>query len=476
MSNWERESFDTVINQGLFHVTDHGPLHAPIISFSLKRNEKLRLILETQTGPNAKSTLIERPAGTVRINTETVELTNISAIKANLVGVQPIHYRHSMDYHKGTSTFKEVSQVHSVEATLRNDEPPKYTIDWLENVNESPFVWPHSIDDTGADTKIRTLGEHGIGIQLTNSDERRAFSRSCVKFTVSGIETYLCANWQEPNKEWTKLGCLIYVGTPDETTRTKIRSAVSFSLGFYLVYLGHTKFCKDWKILSFKSVSAYSIDRKVFDLFVLPPAPLGTKYQHEIAPDMLSRMVNAIYSKYDELNFGSLSWAYWHALSATMHIAAAHFGALIEALQRIYLKANPTVFETRLIADKNAWKAFSDVLNDEISKLEISEEDRKIIFNNVSSSNRKPQRMIIEGLLKTLNLKLGVDEDKAWKRRNDAAHGMIIEDGSELDIIQDTKILKVLFHRMILRMTNASDLYFDYSAIGFPVRKLNDAK
>jgi hypothetical protein len=69
---------------------------------------------------------------------------------------------------------------------------------------------------------------------------------------------------------------------------------------------------------------------------------------------------------------------------------------------------------------------------------------------------------------------IGPEEALAWKRRNDAAHGNEMEAGVELSLIQDNKLLKVVFHRMLLRITNASDLYFDYATPGFPMRRLID--
>jgi len=104
MSNWDGESFDGIINHGHFGITDPGPLHVPIRSFSIQRNEKLELVLETHCSEDAKSTLIEHPAGTVRINTDAIELTNIGGIKARAVGVQPLHVGTSINYQTGDVT------------------------------------------------------------------------------------------------------------------------------------------------------------------------------------------------------------------------------------------------------------------------------------------------------------------------------------------------------------------------------------
>lgn len=212
----------------------------------------------------------------------------------------------------------------------------------------------------------------------------------------------------------------------------------------------------------------------VLNLPVLPPTPLGTRYQHEINATFLSRIVNAIVAQYDDLKFRSLSWGYWHALCATPHIAGVHFGAIIEALQRRYAERHPDAFETKLISDKAAWKTFSADANRLVASLDIRDDYKRALTANIGNLNRMPQRMLMDKLLKRINIRLGPDEDQAWKRRDAAAHGNEIEDGTELQVIRDNKLLKVLFHRILLRVTNASDTYHDYCSAGFPIRDLRE--
>jgi hypothetical protein len=52
------------------------------------------------------------------------------------------------------------------------------------------------------------------------------------------------------------------------------------------------------------------------------------------ASQKLQRMVEKLVSAYHTLDLANLAWAYWHARTAAVHIAPAHFGAAIEALQR----------------------------------------------------------------------------------------------------------------------------------------------
>ena len=120
-----------LINEGQFRLVDPGPLHAPIRGLSIKRDSDLTLSLETLTGADATSTAIEYPSGTVRLNTERVELVNDVGLKAVLSGVQP-HSYHITEY-SGPGTRKERSQVHWLIVETGAAGDISYTIEWLEN-------------------------------------------------------------------------------------------------------------------------------------------------------------------------------------------------------------------------------------------------------------------------------------------------------------------------------------------------------
>ena len=120
-------------------------------------------------------------------------------------------------------------------------------------------------------------------------------------------------------------GFVIYNGIPSEGIKSKIRSALSFAC-CPLIHLGHSTFNSKWQLVSFKSISAYTMDGKAFKLPTLPPAPLFEQFQNELNREKFSQMVNAFYEKYDDYNLGHVSWLYWHSVSAPIHIAAVHFG------------------------------------------------------------------------------------------------------------------------------------------------------
>jgi hypothetical protein len=171
MTGWDHEFAVPFINEGLFRVTDPGPLRAPILDFSLRRDGALDLILETRTTPEAKSTAPEHPSGTVRISTECASLENIAGVKVRLTGVIPYRVRSSTNYRTGRDEHVEEAKMHSLEAMVRSGIDRRYTIDWFENLPISPFIWPDIVKTKTetATTRKFGLGDDGITLFSTGS-------------------------------------------------------------------------------------------------------------------------------------------------------------------------------------------------------------------------------------------------------------------------------------------------------------------
>lgn len=96
--------------------------------------------------------------------------------------------------------------------------------------------------------------------------------------------------------------------------------------------------------------------------------------------------MNAVFQNYEALDLGNLSWAYWHALCATPHIASVHFGAAIELLLRQYAATKPDRFPRGIIAARAIWKRFFGQVEEAVSKLEITE-DMKTLYARTSAGS-----------------------------------------------------------------------------------------
>ena len=187
---------------------------------------------------------------------------------------------------------------------------------------------------------------------------------------------------------------------------------------------------------------------------------------------MLSRVVNSVFSEYENLNFGVVSWAYWHALAATPHIAGAHFGAAIESLERAFLKTTNLKLKRTLLPDAD-WEILHQVLESALSARKFPPMTT-ILSNKIKALNQTPQGKVTDDVLAQLGLMFGEREKRtAGIVRNKSAHGK--DDEVDVEWIRDLTLLRVRFHRMLFAMTGGSDWYYDYFTLGRPTRRLADA-
>ncbi|WP_197460334.1 hypothetical protein [Gluconobacter albidus] len=312
------------------------------------------------------------------------------------------------------------------------------------------------------------------GITITSDTDRFSTSWNSAKLTVDGITFYVCALDRKDRTGAIKPGCIVYDGAPDDKFRKKVRTGLSFAMGIYLVDLGTTHYDAEWKVVSTLARSAYSLRRHAFDIETLQLAPLGDRFLNELGAPQLTRAIQAFVTAFDVLDLANLHWAFWHACAAPPHIAPAHFGATIEGLQSAYTKANPRKVRKGW-ATQDEWKILKAALSDVIADAGISVEAKAALEAKLPTFNGIDQRQRLKDIMAALDLELGEDEDAAWRRRNKAAHGTPIPQGQELAAIRDMKLLRGLFQRLLLRITNAADQYIDYSSPNHNYRPLRQA-
>ena len=412
MTFWQREPFDSLISEGHFNVVDAGPLHSPIRSFTLRRNDKLQLVLTTVGDGDAIANELLRQTG-LHNNASTVQLQSIFGTSVTLVGVQPLSVHTFTNRETRREELREEASVHRLSSILDPATNADYTIDWLENVFNDYYLWPDLIVDNEETIKTRTFGRGEGALVITNTSTTGSHGRRGIDLSIGGINIKLCSSKYAKQDGQLKPGFILYSGRPDEDTRRKIRTVLSFSLGQYFVHLGHSTYSSNWRLLSFEAISAYSIDKKAFDLITMPPTLLGERAHNELSHAPVSRLSNALYSHYDELNFGGLSWAYWHAICAPLHIAAVHFGAAIEALERKYVEAHSQDFSTTILT-RPAWQNFAGQVDNLIGNTDIADEAKSALRANLGLINQVTRRAITEDVLCRTGVVLGDDERRAW--------------------------------------------------------------
>lgn len=471
MSVWEWEKFEEILLSSRFRMTDSGPLYGPVKNFSFKRNSKHKIVLSTISAGDSKTSEVEWPPGTLRVNTDTVHFEDYLGCTARAVGVTGFDHRKTNNYISGDSVTKQDSIVRQVEVAFPG-VVVDMQVDWLINMGDGDLLWPHSKRVEEESTRaVRWLSDKDE-LLLNSRGSAVNSGKSCFALSVAGNNIIIGCSHSALD-EGPKRGYILYKKETSDVVRSKIRDCVSFALGIYLVYVGTAGFSKDGGLGYFKSISAYTIGDRVFELYRTPAAPLGFTYQGELNPEVTSRIINSLFDAYDQYRFEDVFWQYWHAHCAPYHAAAVHYGAAIESLQKRYIEISGKLSIGSILPKKN-WREFRKKVMLLLDAGGFSESEAKLLSLQIDNLNRAPQKVIMERFLNIFDIPLGILELSAWQQRNNAAHGNELVEGGHIDVIRESKILRIIFDRMILRMTNASDYYVDYYTPGFPVRRLTE--
>lgn len=470
----EKETFELLLNNGRFQITDCGPLCSPINSFEIKRDDKQRLFLTTRSDENSKKDKLrfpDLPAGTVHSNIASVILSNSDmTVVAN--GVMPFDQLTRQNPRAYEKTEK--AWVTSLEAIPEDVERANQLIEWVDNVDTAIYHWPHNLEEKLETIAVRTLS--GGAEPLTQrANERTSSLRGCLWLNIAGNDVYIAPFQNHKRERPSGPGFILYKKFPCEDIRRKIRECLSFAFGLPLVYLGYTLLSEEFKFVGFKAVTPYIINERAYSLPALPPAPVGSKYANLIDPNVFSKTVNSLFAHYDELNFQHVSWIYWHAVCSPMHTQPVQFGAGIEALQAAYGELDKPQYKTTLLDKpkaKHLRKEFLKIVDAMITEDTKEKEEFK---KNISNLNTASQGVQNERFFASLSLDMGDKENNAWQRRNNAAHGNTTKPGDSIELIRDIHLLKNIFHRIVISMTEASNQYIDCYSPKFPIRQLRES-
>jgi hypothetical protein len=471
-SRLRKEAFADFVNGAGFQITHPGPLHAPTVNVSIKRDKNLDIILESVLGDGAVSTYVAPQPGEVTMIGGTVELKSLGGMTATATGVSPLGTRRQWSKKAGAYALTERAALNAIEVDLHWGERQAYLVEWFL-IRAPWFTWPEM-------SETKTVLNHnlivasrtgGLDIKLeTTAGE--AMSWDMVTLSVEGHRVYL--REAEGGKATRGRGScmLIYC---DETTpqfRTKLQECISLALGIHLVYLGHTGLSEGWDVTGIRAVRGYSINKRVFKLPPQPPSPLSAKSYQMLDGASFNKSVNAFCANYDKLHLSHLSWGYWHAMCAPAHIGAAHYGAIIEALRAAYVESNPELRQSRIITSRAVWGKVSRGLNTVLDDACLDEEALRMLRNKVSNLNNLPADRLMELVCQKLGVKLGEPEKVAWARRNRSVHGSRTGSDEYVQVVRDIKLLNIVLNRMLIAMTSASDSYIDYYSTYHPVRSI----
>ena len=473
---WEEETFEYLLNSGMFKIIDHGPLHSPVNNFEIKRNTKKELILTTYSGRDSRKNKLkfpDMPSGTIQSLTDSITLSD-SDMTVIAKGVWMRGHYNEPDLKTKTYVRKEISWIDTLEAIPEDTAQVRQLIEWVENLDTSLYFWPHSLREDRETSITRIFNNKTEELKQHIKQKEYSSMRGCLGLNIDGNEIYIASFEEKESKRPSGPGFILYNKFLSEDVRRKIRECLSFAFGLPIIYLGYTLLSGKYKFIGFKAVTPYIFDESIFFRQALPPASVGDAAGicSRINPIVFSRMVNALFVHYDELNFRQLNWDYWHAIFSPTHAQPVLLGACIEAIQTSYKKLKK--YDSKLLDKKNA-KYLKDEFLKIVDSMPLQEEEKKILQNKACDLNNPPQRILNERFFASLSLEMGDKEKSAWARRNDAAHGKERTQGSHRALMKDIDLLKNTLHRIIISITDANSQYIDCYTPGYPIRQLRES-
>lgn len=471
MTAWLWECFADYLNGGGFEINNPGPVIGPVSEISIRRlgNGELELTtISTRHAPIKDDHVLP---GSVLSLTEQISFTGHGGYEAVAKGV---HWRSRSNGGDLVGGPRHTAQYYVSQIAITRPSPPPvaFTIDWLNNVDRESCHWlGGSICDRREIVETRTIGERSSGVTLTGSGigSRMGSYSAVLEMVIGSVRLFVCASKEGPKDRWP--GYILYEGAPDDEFRQRVREVIGFTLGSGLVWLGSTALDKDSQFVWTCALSASPFGREVVEA-ADPPAPLSQRMENTFEQETVGRVASAIFEHYDELDFRALSWNYWFAVNAPGHMAAGHFGAAIEALEKAYFKAHPGFKATGPIKGRKLAKRVRDALRKCVDDLKLDEDVSRQLHIKIDGLNHPSGSSARQQLMERLGLGWGAAENAAWLRRNAAAHGAVRRPEDGIPTIRDNVILRTILNRMVLKIAGASPTYIDRYTPGYRVRAL----
>lgn len=449
----ESEIIELFNNQPGVDVINADALYSPLQSINIKRNSELKIILETTSNLHAKTQAESLRTGMVYTSENEVILKNKLLNRVFVLkGVTP--YSSSLSISE--KLRREWSSIDSIESTLESSIEEKYLIEFVSNMDMKNFILSDKISIKKSTIEIINIDN----IDFSNTATNEMGSWGCIHNKIDDFSLYIC-RYKHNNQDYQYI---LYEKIVSEEERRKIRDCISFIIGKPIIYLGYCTYSEDSKMVSFQLKSGYDY-KGAFSLEELPPTILSSDMSNMLKSTMESNIFNSLlislYDNYEKYHFQHLFWMYWHASCSHFYSASVQFGGCIESLQNSYLEKNSN---SKIIESKEIWKIFRDQSKKLIDELCIEENAQKLLSNKIDNLNLLPQQKQLEKLFDLLNIELTDLESNTWKQRNIPAHGKKIE--NNIEYIRGVKILRTLFNRLVLKISNASEYYFDYYSLG----------
>lgn len=351
-----------------------------------------------------------------------------------------------------------------------SDSEAIYTIDQIANLPDH-YIWcDRSESKKSGEHEITFPGQPEINIK-TYLPSNTSFTTACARFNFDEHAVIICSVKDSFIPLSNRPGYIYYSGHPDKATREKIRTSLSFAFGLPLVYFGSKFFTEQGGVIGFEAVTPSTIGGRAWDIVSQPFSPITSNGTNLLNSPLLQKMATGFYKNYELLDLQKFIFRLWHAEVSPPYMKAAYYGAMIETIQKREIeRSNSKISHT--IVEKAQYRRSIKVLTKYLQKQGIPTEAKDLFLKKIQNGNMAPQRTLAERFYSSLGLTLGVLENGAWDKRNNAAHGN--EELSVIESIRSTKILRIILGRIVIKLTEGSEKYIDYYTFGHPVRDLRE--
>lgn len=464
MNPFRQDQFIEYINRNQWDCIKCGTISVPVKKLTLSVDDELQLAIALTSDKSSVSKYVAHPPGTVRRLDD--DLLFISSLNAKL----SVH-GYQRKNKQVSDVCVETYSVDRIDVSLVGEYFAEYTIEWIDNVHDSSHSWPDAVE---FDNEVLTIGkdEGKLQIEIPNGDFGFGFSSACMQLSIGNISCYFFHLGNMKKGERNSPGFLLYQGKVDKTLREKILISLSFIIGRQLISVGHCDLDINWNPLAFSCQSSRTATKQAFYHISQPPLNIYSTHTF-MDGDLISKLISQILDKYDDLKFDRIMWRYWFARYAPTHAEAVQVGAIIEALQGIYLDLNGDKIRSTLI-DKGIFKSkIKPAIAAAIRSSDLSDGEKTLFIEKLNDLNRLSLKKKSELFFSYIGLELSPLELQAWQQRNDAAHGNLYESEKTIEVIRETKVLINILHRQIIKTFGLGGNYIDYYSLNTPVRPIH---
>lgn len=432
MSILDENNFDKLIKQNKFFFNNENFVKEHNIKIT--RNDELNIILINEIIEDSDINADSK-------NFKFLDSMELRDELKRIYELKNIHFfSQSIQSNKFRNKVNIEAYVQSITWSNSDFKKSEYIVEHIDNVPIN-----HLLSDS---IQKKTINKSSISIgNIEIKEEQSAYSGGSngLILNIDNQEIYLIRNEQKSKKVYTD-GLILYKGTPNEELRDKFRNVISFFIGRILILLEESFYDIEWNITYLKAFSAKKLmDGRAFKISTILPI----EYNYIIDSETFSKHCNSLYQKYDLFDFTHLSWLYWHAQCSALHTKCGEFGATIEALQKSYIKKNIKKWSNSIFLDDD-FEEFTKKIIELINKSNITEEYKKILKDKkLGNLNQLPQNETLKKLFEHLNYSINEDELKAWKGRNNSAHGNKDKNYSIEKTIKDINLLQGIFFKLI---------------------------